>query len=42
MYDVFLKGDDTISGVIHVKLGNAKKLDHVGIKIELIGHIGKF
>ena len=34
------KDDDTIAGIINVKLGNSKKLDHTGIKVELIGHIG--
>lgn len=34
------KGDDTISGLINVKLAGAKKIDHTGIKVELIGHIG--
>jgi len=32
-------GMDTIAGTIFVKLQNQKKLDHLGIKIELIGEI---
>lgn len=35
-------GDDDISGTIDVKLSKGKKLEHLGIRVELIGHIGKF
>jgi vacuolar protein sorting-associated protein 26 len=33
-------GDDDISGTIDVKLSKGKKLEHLGIRVELIGHIG--
>ena len=33
-------GDDAISGTAKVIVPSGKKLDHVGIKIELIGAIG--
>eukprot|EP01017_Pseudomicrothorax_dubius_P030069 TRINITY_DN370_c0_g1_i1.p1 TRINITY_DN370_c0_g1~~TRINITY_DN370_c0_g1_i1.p1 ORF type:complete len:299 (-),score=111.39 TRINITY_DN370_c0_g1_i1:132-1028(-) len=33
------QGDDDISGVVEVKLNKAKKLEHLGVKIELIGRI---
>lgn len=32
-------GDDDISGTIDVKLSKGKKLEHLGIRVELIGHI---
>jgi len=32
-------GRDTIAGDVHVRLGKIKKVEHIGIKIELIGHI---
>jgi len=33
-------GRDTVAGQVHVRLGKGtKKLEHIGIKIELIGHI---
>lgn len=34
-------GDDDISGSVTVKLQDTKKFEHLGIKIELIGHLGK-
>ena len=33
-------GDDDLSGTIDVKLSKGKKLEHLGIRVELIGHIG--
>jgi vacuolar protein sorting-associated protein 26 len=32
-------GSDTIQGNVHVKLNKSKKVEHIGMKIELIGHI---
>ena len=34
-------GDDVVSGTVRVIVPSGKKLEHVGIKIELIGAIGK-
>jgi hypothetical protein len=34
-------GMDTIAGTVAIKLNKGKKLDHVGIKVELIGQIGE-
>ena len=41
-FDIFfvIQGDDDISGEVEVKLNKSKKLEHTGIRIELIGHIG--
>jgi len=36
----FSKGDDDISGQIEVKI-KGKKLEHLGIRVELVGYIGK-
>jgi len=36
---VLFTNDDVISGKVHVKLNKAKKIEHYGIKIELIGQI---
>lgn len=33
------QGDDDISGVINISIGKSKKLEHLGIRVELIGHI---
>ena len=33
-------GDAPIAGKVHVKLKKKKKLEHLGVKIELLGHIG--
>jgi vacuolar protein sorting-associated protein 26 len=32
-------GDDDISGVVEVKLQGTKRLEHLGIRIELVGHL---
>jgi hypothetical protein len=32
--------DDDISGTVTVKLDNNKKFEHLGIRVELIGHLG--
>jgi hypothetical protein len=34
-------GDDSVKGEVEIRLNNTRKLDHMGIKIELIGMIGK-
>ena len=39
---VIYSGADTIKGTVKVILPSGKKLEHVGIKIELIGTIGTF
>lgn len=33
-------GEDDISGVVAVQLQDTKKFEHLGVKIELIGHLG--
>jgi hypothetical protein len=33
-------GEDDISGVVAVQLSDCKKFEHLGVKIELIGHLG--
>lgn len=33
-------GEDDISGTVIVKVENGKKFDHLGIRVELIGHLG--
>lgn len=33
-------GEDDISGSIVVKLEDTKKFEHLGIRVELIGHLG--
>ena len=33
-------GDDIIQGEVEIRLNSAKKLEHLGIKIELVGQIG--
>jgi vacuolar protein sorting-associated protein 26 len=33
-------GQDDISGNIVVKLESGKKFEHLGIRVELIGHLG--
>lgn len=37
---IYIKGDDDISGVVDVKMNKMKKIEHLGIRIELIGRIG--
>ncbi|GAB5354663.1 hypothetical protein AAMO2058_000138200 [Amorphochlora amoebiformis] len=34
-------GDVPIAGKVHVNLKKKKKLEHLGVKIELLGHIGE-
>lgn len=34
-----ITGKDTVAGTVNVKLNKGKKLEHIGIKIELIGQI---
>jgi vacuolar protein sorting-associated protein 26 len=36
------QGVDTVSGVVVVNVNPGKKLEHVGIKVELVGQIGKW
>lgn len=33
-------GEDDISGTVTVKLEGTKKFEHLGIRVELIGHLG--
>lgn len=33
-------GDDQVEGEIEIRLNNMNKLEHLGIKVELIGQIG--
>lgn len=33
-------GDDFVKGDVEIRLNSAKKLEHMGIKIELVGQIG--
>jgi hypothetical protein len=33
-------GDDDISGTVIVKLEDTKKFEHLGLRVELIGHLG--
>lgn len=35
-------GLDSIAGTVHVNLKNKKKVEHIGLKIELVGQIGSF
>jgi vacuolar protein sorting-associated protein 26 len=45
MYTVIshlIKGEDDISGVVEVRMNKNKKIEHLGIRIELIGRIGIF
>lgn len=32
-------GDDDLSGTVNINLNKLKKFEHLGIKVELIGHI---
>ena len=34
-------GNETITGKVDVVIPSGKKFEHLGIKIEMIGHIGK-
>ena len=34
------QGDDDLSGAINIKLGKNKKIEHIGIIVELVGHVG--
>lgn len=34
-------GDDFVKGEVEIRLNNTKKMEHNGIKIELIGQIGR-
>lgn len=34
-------GEDSVKGEVEIRLNNTKRLDHMGIKIELIGMIGR-
>jgi hypothetical protein len=34
-------GEDTVKGEVEIRLNATKKLEHMGIKIELVGQIGK-
>lgn len=34
-------GDDIIEGEVEIRLNSAKKVDHMGVKLELIGQIGR-
>eukprot|EP00456_Euglypha_rotunda_P012099 TRINITY_DN13372_c0_g1_i3.p1 TRINITY_DN13372_c0_g1~~TRINITY_DN13372_c0_g1_i3.p1 ORF type:complete len:173 (-),score=18.97 TRINITY_DN13372_c0_g1_i3:11-490(-) len=36
---VLFTGRDTIAGQVQLKLSKGKKIEHIGMKIELIGHI---
>jgi vacuolar protein sorting-associated protein 26 len=33
--------EDDISGVVEIRMNKSKKLEHSGVKLELIGSIGK-
>ncbi|CAK86983.1 unnamed protein product (macronuclear) [Paramecium tetraurelia] len=33
------QGDDNISGVVKVRINNQKQIKHLGIRVELTGHI---
>lgn len=33
--------DDIVQGEVEIRLNSAKKLEHLGIKIELVGQIGR-
>jgi len=35
------QGEDDISGKCEISIGNSKKFEHTGIRVELIGKIGK-
>ena len=35
-------GDDFVKGEVEIRLNNTRRLDHMGIKIELLGVIGTF
>lgn len=34
-------GDDTLDGEVEIRMNTSKKVDHMGIKVELIGQISK-
>jgi vacuolar protein sorting-associated protein 26 len=36
-----MKGEDDISGIVELKMNKIKKIEHTGIRVELIGRIGK-
>lgn len=40
-YSIFFKGDDDLTGIIEIKMNKIKKFEHTGIRVELVGHIGK-
>ncbi len=33
-------GQEPVSGTIDILVPSGKKIDHIGVKIEMIGHIG--
>lgn len=35
------KGDDDLTGIVEIKMNKIKKFEHTGVRIELVGHIGK-
>ncbi len=35
-------GDDDISGVVEVRLQNTRKFEHLGVRLELVGHLEMF
>jgi len=38
---IFRKEGEDISGLVNINLGSTKSFSHNGVRIELVGHIGK-